>query len=430
MNEDFLHYLWKYKKFEFSNLKTTRQEEIVVQKLGIHNTENSGPDFFDARITIEDQKWAGNIEIHIKSSDWYVHNHEIDPSYDNVILHVVWDDDTVVFRKDNTIIPTLQLKDYIDHEVLTQYHKLFGNSTKDWIVCEQQLPIESDFIISNWQERLYLERLEEKSVLIMQLLKDSANDWELVLFKLMAKSFGLKVNGEAFLSLANSIDFSILQKCSSDLDHLEALFFGQAGLLKTKSDISYVKKLQEAYDYLKHKFQMDNKGVIPFQFFRLRPPNFPTIRLAQFAKLYFKNPQLFSKIIQTNTIEDFYELFKINTSVFWQNHYTFEKESVSRKKTLTPSFIELILINTVIPIKFIYARSQGRNPEDEIFELIAQLPYEKNTIVHKFLSLKIPVENAMQSQSMIQLKNKYCDQKACLKCAIGNYLLNQDYNLG
>ncbi len=425
MSEDFLQYLWKHKKFELSNLKTTNQQEIVLQFVGVHNTKNSGPDFFNAQMSIENQKWAGNVEIHYKTSDWYVHNHENDRSYDNVILHVVWEDDTEVFRRDNTKIPTLQLKDYVQKNILVHYYTLFEKSNRNWIACEKQLPEVTDFVMSNWQERLYIERLEQKSILILELLKNSANDWEAVLFKLLAKNFGLKINGESFLSLANSLDFSIIQKCSTDLGTLEALLFGQANLLSIKHETEYSKNLRKEYEFLRNKFKINNKGVIPFQFFRLRPPNFPTIRLAQLAKLYFSHQQLFNSVIKTQHIKGFYQLFQVDTSDFWKNHYTFEKKSALRKKNMTQSFIDLLLINTIIPIKFIYARSQGKNPEEEVFELISQLSSEKNSIIQNFKALEVPVENAMHSQALIQLKNSYCNQKACLKCAIGNYLLNQ-----
>lgn len=180
MTEDFLQYLWKYKKFEFVDLKTTRHEELVLQQVGTHNIENSGPDFFNARLIIQGQKWAGNVEVHIRSSDWYVHNHENDPAYDNVILHVVWEDDIEVYRKNNSIIPTLQLKEYVREELMIGYKKLFNKSAQQWIGCDKQLPEVSGFMLSNWQERLYLERLEKKSTLILKLLKDSANNWEAV----------------------------------------------------------------------------------------------------------------------------------------------------------------------------------------------------------------------------------------------------------
>ncbi|WP_109299934.1 DUF2851 family protein [Aquimarina sp. AU474] len=426
MKEDLLQYIWKYKKFDFSNLRTTTQDKIILQKTGIHNTGNSGPDFFNSQMIIQNQKWAGNVEIHIKSSDWYIHHHEVDRAYDNVILHVVWEEDIEVFRKDNTTIPTLQLKDYVSKQLLIKYQELFSADKQKWIPCENNLPAVSSFTLSNWQERLYIERLEQKSKLISQLLKNSANNWEAVLFRLLTKNFGLKTNGEAFLHLAERIDFSIIRKCSYDLNKLEALFFGQTGLLSEKPESKYENQLQEEYRFLKNKFLLDNTGVLPVQFFRLRPYNFPTIRLAQLASLYNTHINLFDKIIHINTIEGFYDLFEIEVSSFWKNHYTFKKESTVRKKRITKSFIDLILINTIIPIRFMVAREMGKNAEDEVLQLISKIPKEKNSIIERFSASNVKIENAMQSQAMIQLKNSYCDQKSCLQCGIGNYLLNQD----
>ncbi|GAA4107820.1 DUF2851 family protein [Aquimarina addita] len=397
----------------------------MLQRTGDHNQSNSGPDFFNAQLTIDNQIWAGTVEIHKKSSDWYVHHHEKDSAYDNVILHVVWEDDIEIFRNDNSIIPSLQLADYVDTTLLVQYENVFQKDTEKWIPCEESLSEVSKFIVSNWQERLYLERLEQKSVLIQKLLKDSSNDWETVLFKLLSKNFGLKVNGDAFFSLANSFDFSIVRKCSSDLDMLEALFFGQANLLGNDLNDPYDQKLEKTYHFLQHKFQLTNQGVLPFQFFRLRPPNFPTIRLSQLANLYHKNNKLFSEVIKRNTLDEFYDLFSVETSDFWKTHYTFAKISVPKKKILTKAFVHLLLINTVIPLKFLYSKSIGKSNEEEIFKIMSQLPAEKNAIIDRFSNLGISVEDAIHSQSMIQLKSGYCEQKKCLKCAIGNYLLNK-----
>ncbi len=429
MNEDLLQYIWKYKKFDISNLRTTTQEEIILKKTGIHNTDNSGPDFFNSQMIIQNQKWAGNVEVHIKSSDWYAHHHELDHAYDNVILHVVWEDDVEIFRKDNTIIPTLQLKDYVSKKLLIRYQEFFNSDKQKWIPCEQNLPSVSQFILSNWQERLYIERLEQKSKLIGQLLKGSANDWEAVLFKLLAKNFGLKANGEAFLSLAEALDFSIIRKCSHDLDKLEALFFGLTGLLDNDIASGYSKKLQEEYVFLKNKFLLNQTGVLPVQFFRLRPYNFPTIRLAQLASLYNGHTNLFDKVIGINTIDGFYDLFEVEVSDFWRSHYTFKKESTITKKRITKPFVELLLINTIIPIRFMVAREIGKNAEEEALQLISQIPKEKNSVIDRFSASNIKIENAMHSQAMLQLKNSYCDQKSCLQCAVGNYLLNQDQNM-
>ncbi len=423
MQEDFLHYIWKHKKFNQTDLNTSDNESVVVISNGEHNL-NAGPDFFNARLRIGEQLWAGNVEIHIKSSDWFLHNHEIDKAYDNVILHVVWEHDAEVFRKDNSVIPTLELKDYILPLALTNYNTLF-NSNTNWINCEKDFSEVDDFTISNWLERLYFERLERKSEDVLQLLKQSKNNWEAVLFKMLAKSFGLKVNGEAFLSLANSFDFSILRKSQSKQETLEALLFGQSGLLEVSIEDPYHKSLQNDYQFLKQKFKLDNTLVVAPSFFRLRPNNFPTIRLSQLANVYHTHQNLFSKVIEAESIEDIYNIFSVTTSEFWKTHYTFLKASKSSKKAISKAFIDLLIINTLIPVKFSYAKFKGQFVEEAILELIMQLPSEKNSVVDKFNSLKNVSKSAMQSQALIQLKNEYCDKNKCLQCAIGSKLLNR-----
>ena len=421
MQEDFLHYIWKHKAFDSSLLKTTKGETISITNLGQHNF-NAGPDFFNSQLSIGNQLWAGNVEIHIKSSDWYVHNHETDKAYDNVILHVVWEHDTEIFRQDNSEIPTLELKHYVDKNLIHSYQKLMQSKT--WINCESSFSDTDDFLLNNWLERLYIERLEQKSKTIEGLLKSSNNDWEAVLFKMLLKNFGLKINGESFFSLANSFEFSILRKLQTDVRDVEALLFGQSGLLADENiEDAYYKDLQHRYGFLKQKFKLDNKGVSPLQFFRLRPPNFPTIRLSQFANLYTQEQNLFSKVIQLNTREAFYDFFNKGVTNFWMTHYTFTKTSKVSKKTLTKSFIDLLIINTLIPLKFSYAKAHGKSIEDEVFQLIKEIKIEYNSIVSKFLDLKPIEKNALNSQALLQLKHNFCDKNKCLQCAVGNSLI-------
>jgi hypothetical protein len=422
MQEEFIHYVWQYKKFATSELSTTHKEVLTVLSVGLPNT-NSGPDFFNAQVRIGNQLWAGNVEIHIKSSDWFVHHHETDTAYDTVILHVVYEHDTEIFRKDNTVIPTLELKKYISAELLGQYQKLISNKNK-WINCENDIASVSEFTIENWLERLYIERLERKSESVETLLKTSKNDWEAVLFKMLAKNFGLKVNGEAFLSLANSIDFSIIRKSQSKPELLEALFFGQAGWLEDEVQEPYYLNLVKDYTFLKQKFSLSNMSVVSPQFFRLRPPNFPTIRLSQLAMLYHQHPNLFSKIIEADTIDTLYTLFDVNTSDFWKTHFTFTKSSKASTKKLTKSFIDLIIINTILPIKFSYAKHQGKFDHETILEIACQISNEQNSIIEKFNSIKPMATTSMQSQALIQLKTNYCDKNKCLQCSIGNALVN------
>ncbi len=430
MREDFIHYLWKYKKFDASNLKTTLGEDLSIVSVGQHNV-NSGPDFFNAQVKIGEQLWAGNLEIHIKSSDWFLHNHEQDKAYDNVILHVVWEHDTDVFRKDNTTIATLVLKNVVHEEVLNNYEKLFltpiATRTNKWINCEYDFKAVSSFVLSNWLERLYFERLERKAKTIETLLKASKNNWEAVLFKMLAKNFGLKVNGESFFSLAQSIDFSVVRKVQSKQQILEALLFGQAGLLDSGLEIEngYHLNLANDYKFLTQKFSLKNTQVLPLQFFRLRPPNFPTIRLSQLASLYNEQQNLFSKIIKTENLNEFYTLFKVSASPFWNTHYTFQKESKSSKKSISKAFIDLLLINTILPIKFCYAKHQGAEVDTTILKIANTIASEKNSIIQAFNTLKKVSKSSLQSQALLQLKTEYCDKNKCLQCAIGNSLLNK-----
>lgn len=420
MQEDFLHYIWKHKAFSTIDLKTTKAEVIVISHLGQHN-HNAGPDFFNAQLSIDGQLWAGNLEIHIKSSDWYVHNHENDKAYDNVILHVVWEHDTEVFRKDNSEIPTLELKHYVDKDLLHNYQRLI--QSKSWINCEADFPEVDDFLLNNWLERLFIERLERKSKDISKLLKQSNNDWEAVLFKMLLKNFGLKVNGESFLSIANSLDYSIVRKLQNDVLELEALLIGQADFLEEDIQDIYFLDLKRRYQFLKQKFKLSNQGVLPVQFFRLRPPNFPTIRLSQFANLYTLEHQLFSKVMALNTREEFYILFNKGVTNFWKTHYTFAKTSKVSKKQLTKTFIDLLIINTIIPLKFSYAKAQGQTIDDDLFILVKQIKIENNSIVNKFLDLKSIDKNALSSQALLQLKQDYCNKNKCLQCAVGNSLI-------
>ena len=422
MQEDYLHYIWQHKKFNLLDLKTTDGEPVQIISAGQHN-HHAGPDFFTAHIRIAGQLWIGNIEIHIHSADWFLHNHETNPAYDNVILHVVWEHDTDVFRKDQTKIPTLELKHYVDSQSIENYRSLFSRGQR-WIPCENDFARIDSFTMKHWLERLYFERLERKSKAIGKLLEASKNDWETVLFRLLARNFGLKVNGDAFASLANSFDFSLIRKLQSHHHSLEALLFGQSGLLEKTIEEGYYKALQSEYQYLKQKFNLNTGGVTPVQFFRLRPANFPTIRLSQFASLYHKHSNLFSKIIETSESKEIYKIFSVGVSAFWESHYTFEKRSKSVQKMLSGRFIDLLLINTVIPVKFSYDRYLGNFDEKPVFSLIETIASEQNAIVNKFNSLKSVTENALQSQALIELKTRYCDLNKCLQCAVGNKILS------
>lgn len=422
MKEDFLHYIWKYKKWNGLDLKTTNGEAINITRVGQY-LEQAEPDFFNAQIVIGNQKWAGNVEIHLKSSDWYVHHHEKDAAYENVILHVVWDHDVDVFRKNNTEIPVLELKNYVSKEVLANYQRLV--TPKSWIFCEKQLGDFDDFVLKNWQERLFFERLERKSKTIYELLEQTNNDWEAVLFCMLAKNFGLNTNGEVFLKIAQSIPFSVIRKESFEVENLEALLFGKAALLDSEKEDTYFKDLKFRYFYLLHKYQLESKSEGQLQFFKHRPDNFPTIRLSQLAHLYHIHQNLFSKINSVSSLATIYELFQLSTSVYWENHYQFDKESPKKVKKLSKSFVDLLLINTIIPIQFAYAKSLGKETVDNLIEMLVLVAPEKNAVIDKFTSFGVKAANSFETQSLLQLKNEYCTGGRCLDCAIGMELLKK-----
>ncbi len=421
MKENLLHFVWKYKLFSTNKLISTNGKTIVIKSVGLSNL-NTGPDFLNAKIIIGDQLWAGNVEIHVYSSDWYAHGHETDDSYDSVILHVVWEHDVEIFNGSNQEIPALELKKLISPEILHNYYNLFSKNKK-WINCEKDMSSVNLFVRNNWLERLYIERLEKKAGQIQQVLESNNNDWEATLFVLMAKNFGLKVNGEAFLNFANSFDFSIVRKVSNNRNQLEALFLGQAGLLSESNESKYYQELKFEYDYLKTKFQLQPIFKNQVQFFRLRPNNFPTIRLSQLADLNHKHQSLFSKLIEMKDVNDFYNLLSVTTSTFWQSHYTFETLSKTSIKKLTKPFIDLLLINTIIPLKFMYLKSLGKSDFSTLITIIEQIKPEKNTIISKFSELKIKSNNAFQTQALLQLKNEYCNRHRCLQCSIGAEVL-------
>lgn len=425
MREEILHHLWKYKKIFSRELKTTGGELLLLLDTGAHN-HDAGPDFFNSRIIIGEQEWAGNVEMHISSSDWYSHGHEKDANYDNVILHVVWNHDVEVFRKDNSAIPVLELKSFISEESLSFYTQLLENKTAKWINCEADFPVLDDFVVQNWLERLYLERLEQKTRLIFERLEQSSNNWEEVLFQMLAKNFGLNMNGEAFLSLATSIPFSVVRKLRKKSLLLEALFLGQAGLLEGKMEEARFQELQRNYAAIRHKFSLV-PAPIPVAFFRLRPDNFPNLRLVQLASLYQKRDGLFSEVMGANSRQELYQLFEVEVPTFWENHYTFRKTHRKRKKPLSRNFIDLLIINTLIPLKYCFAKYQGRAVDDEILTLVSSLRQESNGIVKKYNSLRPKTaRNAMQSQALLQLKHNYCDRNNCLNCSLGVKVLQRE----
>lgn len=426
MREDLLHFIWKYKKLQLKDLSTSENEAISIMDVGRHN-HLAGPDFFNARVKIDGQLWGGNVEIHLKSSDWYVHGHEKDTNYHNVILHVVWEDDVGVFRKDGTLLPTLELGNYISGNVLEAYQRLFDKKGINFINCEKDIRDIDSFLLQNWLERLYFERLERKSGLVMELLAQSKNDWEKVLFVLLLKSFGSNINGDPFLSIGQAMHFSTVRKVQHNALQLESILFGLAGFLDDDTIVDeYHIDLRKEYRYLQNKFGLENTSVRQPEFFKLRPPNFPTIRLSQAANLYGKHQNLFSKLMEASDLEQIYTVFDISASTYWDTHFTFGKTSRKSVKKLTKKFIDLIIINTILPLKFCYARHTGVDVNEEIVRIISLLKREQNSVVDNFEAHGVKMSNAMDSQAVLQLYNEYCSKNKCLQCAVGTSLLNRN----
>lgn len=425
MREDLLHYVWKSQRFPKTELTSSSSNSISVIHPGQHNS-SSGPDFFNARICIDGQEWAGNVEIHLKSSDWYAHHHEQDVNYNNVILHVVWEDDAPIFRKDGTAIPTLVLKDYIEPRVLHSYQKLVYNKKYKFANCEGVATEVDEMIWGSWHQRLFVERLEQKSKLVREYLAQSNNDWEAMLFIMLMKNFGLNKNGNSFLAVARHMDFGIIKKVRADLLQLESFFYGTIGFLEDENiRDEYYLKMQTEFKYLKHKFRLTPYNGERPVFYGLRPLNFPTIRLSQLSNLLHGQPNLFGKVMDAKTLKDFYLLLQVNASDYWNTHYTFGKPSSKRKKGISKNFIHLLLINTIVPLRFWYAKFRGKDETEELMDLMMELPPENNAIIEGYKGMGVLSESAFESQAKIELFNGYCSHNRCLNCHIGVHLLGR-----
>ncbi len=419
MKEEFLHYLWKYKLFNTNNLQTQTNEKVEVINPGLHNND-SGPDFFNAKIKIGNTIWAGNVEIHQKSSDWYHHQHHKDKAYDSVILQVVDKHDREVFLTNNTIVPTLEVK--YDAVLYKNYEKLINSES--WIACEKDIPTVDNFLIKKWMEALTIERLEEKALRIKRQLKQSHNNWEETFYCQLARNFGFKLNTEPFELLAKSLPLKVIAKHKNNLTQIEALLFGQAGFLNEENGNDYFLKLKSEYYFLRGKFNLKPIEKHLWKFLRSRPGNFPTIRLAQFAMLIYQSKSLFSKMMEEEDMQKIRKMLQAKPSEYWDTHYHFYKKSVKKPKPLGQSAIQILLINTVIPFLFVYGKHKGNaDLPERALNLLSTIKPESNSIISKWKKLGIKPENAFETQALIQLKNKYCTFKECLNCQIGNYII-------
>ncbi len=427
MQEDFLWYIWKFKLFNAPDLFTTSGEKIQIIKTGEHNTD-AGPDFINARIKIGSTEWAGNIEIHSAASDWTKHNHTNNKTYDNIILHVVHENDKQVIRKNGEEIPTLELKEKIKGNVYEKYREL--QFSKDWISCENQISSVSKFTLNNWLDRLMIERLERKSATILESLKQNKNNWEECFYQMLARSFGQKINSDPFELLARSLPYSYLAKHKNSLLQIEAMLFGVAGMLEPVTgprQDDYYKELQKEFSFLSKKFKLEPLNISIWKFLRLHPVNFPTIRIAQFANLILKTAHLFSKVLEAGSIKTLEALLQTEASTYWNSRYRFGVHSPHKKKKISKDFITNIIINTIVPFLFIYGKD--KNNEEyckKAILFLEQLQSEKNSLLSKWENLGIKAKNAYESQALLQLKNEYCSKKRCLECNIGCALLSNN----
>lgn len=420
--EDFLHFLWKFRLFDQRNLITEDGEPVEILSTGIHNS-NAGPDFENVKLRIGQTLWVGNVEIHIRSSDWNLHQHSNDGAYNNVILHVVYEYDMPVFRKDGTKIASLVLKDHVEPDIKHRYSGLMQNLL--WIPCEKLMPRAEDIQIENWLFRVLLERLEERSQGVLEMLTGCRGNWDETFYTILAGNFGFKTNAAPFELLAASLPVNILAKHKNNALQTEALVFGQAGFLENCSD-EYGLVLKKEYDFLRKKYSLQPLKVYLWKFLRLHPQNFPTIRLAQFAALIIKSNHLFSKITETENVKDLTALFNaLPVNEFWRTHYRFGAEVSPKSCQPGADSVNNILLNSVAVTLYSYGRYINKQSFIErSVELLENLPFEANHITRRFLDIGVKKGKAARSQALLQLKKRYCDQKKCLDCDIGAKIVN------
>ena len=420
MNELFLQFLWKHRLFEAGQLRTSSGQKVDVISPGFQNRD-AGPDFFNARVQIGNTTWAGNVEIHLRSSDWLRHKHEQDAAYDNVILHVVRDDDVPVNNSRGEPVECLCL-DY-PQELEANYQSLLKSDS--WIPCARSIHRVAPITLQIWYHALMVERLEQKTSEITARLAQNQHDWNETFYQFLARNFGFKTNALPFELLAKALPLSVLAKHKNDLFQLEALLFGTAGLLNEELvGDDYFLALRNEFSFLYKKYKLRPIEGHLWKFLRLRPVNFPTIRIAQFARLIHQSSALFSHLIELEKLAEIKKLFQLETSAYWQTHYRFSKVSKKQAKHLGDlSFFNLV-INTLVPFLFVYGDYYRKQElKDLALTYLEQVPAEQNSILKNWATLGVSARSAFDSQALIQLKNLYCNAKKCLNCPVGMNLI-------
>lgn len=423
--EQLLHYVWKHKLFPLTELSTTQGRRVEVIDPGLHNS-NAGPDFFNAKVKINGMLWVGNIEIHDKASDWVLHGHDKDERYDNVILHVCGCVDAEVMNSKGEYLTQMVLS--VPDSVIKNYKELL--SVDQYPPCYQIIPSLARLTVHAWMSALQTERLSQKTEAIAERVKRCNGDWENAYFVTLARNFGFGINGDAFEEWALHIPLHAVDHHRDDLFQIEAIFMGQAGLLeldtiperyqKDALNDGYFAKLRKEYQYLAHKFGLKPMDYKLWRFLRLRPQNFPHIRISQLAYLYHQRRASLSQLLETYSVKDAKEVLATAVTPYWETHYTFGSTSVRNDKNLSPFSLNLLCINTVVPILFAYGRHRGEEKYcDRAFDFLEQLKPENNHIIRLWQQCGLVVENAGDSQALIQLKKEYCDKKECLRCRFG-----------
>lgn len=422
--EQLLHYVWKHKIFPLGEMRTTTGQPVEVIDPGLPNT-NAGPDFFNAKLKIDGTMWVGNVEVHTHASDWIRHGHDRDKAYDNVILHVVADDDCHVYRSDGAVIPQLLLA--CPEKVRLHYEELCKADICP--PCHEMLSTLPKLTVHSWLSALQVERFQQKSALISERLVRFNNHWEDVFFITLARNYGFGLNGDAFETWASHLSLRAIDKHRDSLFQIEAFFFGQAGLLEENLQDAddYYLNLQKEFRYLQHKFQLPPPmDVSQWRFLRLRPGNFPHVRLAQLAWLYHTRQSLFSNVMEAESIDEAKLLLASQTSPYWETHFNFYKESVHREKPVGDTALNLMIINTVIPFLYAYGLHKGTELLcDRATRFLESLKAENNYITRQWSGAGLSVKTAADSQALIQLRKEYCDKRDCLRCRFGYEFLKR-----
>ncbi len=414
--EQLLHYVWKHRLFPLKPLLTVSGESLEVIDPGLPN-RNAGPDFFNAKVKIGNMMWVGNVEIHMHSSDWKRHGHHMDKNYDSVVLHVASHIDSEVSRSDGTLIPQMEL--HCPSYLLDNYRRLI--ETDRYPACYSLIAELPELMLHSWLSCLQTERFEQKTERIMQLLEHYNKDWENVFFITLARNFGFGANSEAFEFWAENVPLQAVNKHRDNLFQIEAFFFGQAGLLQQEIPADeHTENLIKEYSYLSHKFGLRPSDKCRWKLLRMRPGNFPHVRIAQLAAFHHRSQGLLSALMEANTHKDLRNILRGGTSEYWLTHYVFGEVSPMRPKTLGDSTIDLLIINTVIPFLYAYGKHKNDNTLlQRANRLLEEMNPENNYIVRIWSECGLKAANAGDSQALIQLKKNYCDMKKCLYCRIG-----------